>query len=377
MAEILNFRGFIKGVSYKAHLTKSLQPYGLDEFNINDARSYGLIRGEESEVAYSKWVSPKRTRSYPFERIYHTYNAAKLLTVIPVLKDEGKDGGLDKIQYSTISWMNLSNVYIVLAYYETAEKNHSKKQKDKQKLAKQRFNNEFVKAQIKEILSYKQSALHWNKNLFEERFIEIFKRALASYQMISQKTAVAIHDQKFMQQYGELILADFNHFKTTSLKGSLGASRRETLTKHQMEYLCEGAKAQFFIENYLGGVYYLTADEVIFEDDKCIIQESKNSTKGFLPSLADILDGLFKLILYANLDSLQLGDKAIPFRTRLNVTGSKVIGSIRFPCSESEFEHFLKINQQNLNATRREILKSLQAEALANKNLEIQISRNN
>jgi hypothetical protein len=376
MSKVLNFRGFIKGVSYKAHLTKPLQQYALDEFNINDARSYGLIRSDGSEVAYSKWVSPKRTRSYPFERIYHTYNSAKLLTVIPVLKDEGKDGDLDKIQYSTISWMNLSNVYIVLAFYETAEKNNSKTQKNRHKLTKQRFNNEFVKAQITEILSYKQSALHWNKNLFEVRFVEIFRRALMAYQTISQKTSVAIHDQKYMQIYLEQILADFNHFKTISLKGSLGASRRETLTQHKMEYLRDGAKAQFFIENYLGGIYYLTADEVIFENDKCIIQESKNSTKGFLPSLGDILDGLFKLILYANLDSLQLEKKKIAFRTRLHLTGNKVVGSIKFPCSENEFEHFLKINQQNLNATRKEILKRLQAEAFANKNLEIQVSRN-
>jgi hypothetical protein len=39
------------------------------------------------------------------------------LTVIPVLKDEGIDGDLDRIQYSTISWMNLLNIYIVLGYY--------------------------------------------------------------------------------------------------------------------------------------------------------------------------------------------------------------------------------------------------------------------
>ena len=56
--------------------------------------------------------------------------------------------------------MNLLNVYIVLAYYETAEKSLKKGQETKNKLNNQKFNNEFVKAQIQEILKYRQSALH-------------------------------------------------------------------------------------------------------------------------------------------------------------------------------------------------------------------------
>jgi hypothetical protein len=88
----------------------------LAEFDINQAPTYGVIQTEDGEIAYSKWVSPKRTRSYPFARIYNTYNASKILTVIPVIKDEGQDEDLDKLQYSTISWMNLLNTYIVLGY---------------------------------------------------------------------------------------------------------------------------------------------------------------------------------------------------------------------------------------------------------------------
>ncbi|MHC5721840.1 MAG: hypothetical protein ACYTX0_59945, partial [Nostoc sp.] len=96
---------------------------------------------------------------------------------IPVIKDEGKDGDIDKIQYSTISWMNLLNIYIVLAYYETANKSTKKGQMNKNKLSNQKFANDFVKFQISEILAYHQSALHWNKNLFEERFTQTFEKA--------------------------------------------------------------------------------------------------------------------------------------------------------------------------------------------------------
>ena len=135
MTKILHFTGFIKGVTYKTYLTNKLAEVDLSEFNVNTVYPYGLIKSPITEIAYSKWVSPKRTRSYPFARIYNTYNLSKTLTIIPVIKDEGKDGDRDRIQYSTISWMNLLNVYIVLAYYETAEKSTKIGQTSKDKLS--------------------------------------------------------------------------------------------------------------------------------------------------------------------------------------------------------------------------------------------------
>ena len=112
----LNFEGFIKDVQYKAFLVEDLPQYEHKDFDINKVETSGKIIFPNGEFAYSKWVSPKRTRSYPFERLYNTFNSPMRLTVIPVLKDEGLDGDLDRIQYSTISWMNLLNIYIVLAY---------------------------------------------------------------------------------------------------------------------------------------------------------------------------------------------------------------------------------------------------------------------
>ncbi len=137
MTEILNFQGFIKNISYQPFLTESLTKVSLADFNVNQANSYGLITTKDTEIAYSKWVSPKRTRSYPFARIYNTYKISKIITIIPIIKDEGKDGDRDRIQYSTMSWMNLLNIYIVLGYYETAEKSKKKGQSQKNKLTNQ------------------------------------------------------------------------------------------------------------------------------------------------------------------------------------------------------------------------------------------------
>ncbi len=77
MPKTLNFEGFIKDLRYQAHLTDDLVSYNLHEFDINKVKSYGLVNRANSQVAYSKWTSPKRTRTYPFARLYNTYNDRK------------------------------------------------------------------------------------------------------------------------------------------------------------------------------------------------------------------------------------------------------------------------------------------------------------
>lgn len=377
MPEVLHFTGFIKGVTYKTYLDDNLSRINLDVFDVNKERGYGLIKSPTTEIAYSKWVSPKRTRSYPFARIYNTYNSSKVITIIPVIKDEGKDGDIDKIQYSTISWMNLLNIYIVLAYYETAKKSTKKGQVNKNKLSNQRFANDFVICQINEILAYHQSALHWNKNLFEERFTQFFEKALDSYDSISNHTGVIIHSREGLNKYLYKIREEFEEFKNISLKGSQSASKREALTSHKLEYLVDGLKATFSIENYLGGIYYLTPDEIIFENNMYIIQESKNTSTASLPKLPDIQDGLFKLILFSNLDSLILNGQQVLFVTKLKLTGNNVVGSIVFPdASAEELEYFLEVNIKIFNTNQKLIIKKLVLEAQNNQRLKIEVSSN-
>ena len=377
MAEILHFTGFIRGVSYRTFLAERLKEINFEQFDINTINTFGLIKSPDTEIAYSQWVSPKRTRSYPFARIYNTYNASKVITVIPIIKDEGRDGDRDRIQYSTISWMNLLNIYIVLAYYETADKSTKKGQGSKQKLSNQQFNNEFVKSQIDEILAYHQSALHWNKNLFEERFVQIFEKALDCYDIISRTTGVIIHSRQGMDSYLQKIIEEFEEFKNISLKGSQSASKREALTSHKLEYLVDGLKATFSIENYLGGVYYLTPDEIFHENDTYIIQESKNTSKESLPKLPDIQDGLFKLILFSNLDTLTLNEQSVSFITKLKLTGKNVIGSIVFPdASAEELEYFLAVNSRIFKSNQKEIIRKLALEAEHNSKLKIEVASN-
>lgn len=73
---------------------------------------------KKNKIAISRWVSPKRTRSYPYARVYDTLNfVGKRITIIPVIKDEGKDGDRDFLQWDTISLMSLLGIYVSIAYY--------------------------------------------------------------------------------------------------------------------------------------------------------------------------------------------------------------------------------------------------------------------
>lgn len=375
----LRFHGKIKNVQYKAFLTSELTQYEINEFDINKAASYGKIAFRDEEIAFSKWVSPKRTRTYPFERIYNTLNARMRLTVIPVLKDEGLDGDLDRIQYSTISWMNLLNIYIVLAYYDKARKNLRPLQLLRNKITHQEFNSEFVNRQIFEIVGDQlQSALHWNLTLIEEHFTEIYRLALDSYENISQETGVRIHDRTSQEQYLAIVMREFHMFKDISLRGSKNAASREALTRHALEYLSDGMKAQFEIENYLGGIYHLTADEVLRDEigNVYIIQEAKNSSIGFLPGISDIKDGLFKLIIYSNLDKLELDSLQVNFKSRLKLTGRKVKGYLLMPCDEDALASFLEVNKGNYTKRELSIISKLNLEAQNNNKLEILIASN-
>lgn len=376
MPTIYHFKGFIRDVKYKAYLAEPLLVYSFPEFDINVARPFGLLDLGTGQIGYSKWVSPKRTRTYPFERLYNIYNSPMRMTVIPIMKDEGFDGDLDRIQYSTISWMNLLNVYIVLGYYVDAKKNLSLSQRHREKLTGQKLNSAPVHSQMLEIAGYKQSALHWNRSLIEDRFVSVYQQALDAYESISRTTGVRVHNRSSQLGYLGKLMQDFQMFKDMSLRGSRGAALRETRTAHGLEYLAHGSKATFEIENYLGGVYYLTADEIIQEEGKFVIQESKNATLGFLPSLPDIKDGLFKLILFSNLDYLTLDNKRIEFKARLKLTGVGVHGALRLPTEERPIRNFLDANLSRINKRVPSVIERLNLEAANNRNLEVEIGGN-
>ena len=346
----LYLTGFIRDATYTPHLNPSqFSEYNISQFDVNQAQACGLINlgASGNNLAFSKWVTPKRTRSYPFARIYNTFHLnTKKVTIIPIIKDEGAGTqNNDRINFITFSWMNLLNIYIILAWYEDAKR----KPNTTDRITNQILNAENVRKKLLEVSRYQMTALHWNTTHFENDFEPIYLNAVAGYKKISREENVAVHSPTNHLQTLEKFKAD-GHFSLTSFKDatlprSYEAAHRESVTTHILESLEENAKGIFRISNYLGGQYYLTADEVYWEDDQLIIQESKNSSKGKLPSEDDIKDGLFKLILFANMEQVSIDEREnIQFATRLKLTGD-LVGNLFLPCEIDDIFGFCAENR--------------------------------
>lgn len=357
----MNISAEIEGIKYEIAMPTRLTEIDFSDFDINKMPAYSLVKGEKYNFAISKWVSPKRTRSYPFERVYNTLSTTKKYTVIPIIKDEGANGDRDFVQWDTVSLMSLLDVYVIFAYYHVAEKHKTRFNK----ITKQEFDNNYVLQKVNEIGNYHSSALHWNLKEIRECLPNLINKVKQSYAEIATKHNVLFHNEIGIDRFRKQFEHGVEKFMQTSRFKAKEAQRREHFTVQPKEILATQTKATITIKNYLGGLYYLTTDEVEIQDNRLYLIEAKHSSNAKLPSIGDIKDGLLKMILYCNLSNVIINDKTfIPVPT-LKLTSSKLIGCYRSGNSE---EHKKRFFQQNkLNDKQISTINCLFAEAEINK----------
>jgi hypothetical protein len=80
----MHIHGKITGIQYKPLLTERLTEIPFDKFDVNSVPTSCVVIDGNYSFAISRWVSPKRTRSYPYERVYNTLNHSKKITVVSV-----------------------------------------------------------------------------------------------------------------------------------------------------------------------------------------------------------------------------------------------------------------------------------------------------
>lgn len=350
----------ITGLQYQIFLANKLKVIKSKDFDINTCPTSCIYSDERLNFAISKWVSPKRTRSYPYERVYNTLANGKRITVVPAVKDEGLDGNRDFIQWDTVSMMSLLDVYVILAYYSDAEKNENYENK----ITNQKFDNQYVLGKIKEISAYHSSALHWNLQELSDNLSDIIAKVKNSYVRISKKTGVQMHSQKGIDDFATLISKSVREFMGFSRQKAKEAQSREFVTIQPKEALTTSTKAKITITNYLGGQYFLTVDEVKIDEKDLYLIEGKHSKSSILPSKSDIKDGLLKMILYTNLKNTELNGtpkNAIPI---LLLTSSKLKSELNSTANKTEFETFCIKNK--LSKTQQNLLKTLFEEANTN-----------
>lgn len=296
----------ITGIRYTPFLCKELNVFQFDELDkaLSKEATFILETDNKKQLAISWWVSAKRTRSYPYARVYDSLNfAGKKITIIPIVKDEGLEGDRDFLQWDTISLMSLLGVYVIISYYKEAEQS----QRYKDKITNQRFDVEQIKSEIKRLLSYQSDALHWNLEQ-TNKVGEIGKKALTAYDKISKKLNVKVHSAKSAEKRIKNLLEGKETFMKLSRALAQKAQQRESITIQPKEKV-EGHKATITIKNYLGGYYYFTCDEAKTEKNQVWIIEAKHTKGKNLPSLGDIKDGLLKMILFTNLKNVIINEK--------------------------------------------------------------------
>jgi ribosomal small subunit protein bTHX len=320
----VEIKGNITGVKYKIFLAETLPVINVDNFNINGANPFCMLKDGEHSFAVSKWVSPKRTRSYPYERVYNTLNISKKITVIPIIKDEGFDGDRDFLQWDTVSLMSLLDVFVILAYYNKAVKNENYKNK----ITDFQFDNKYVMSKIKEIGHYHSSALHWNLNELKNNLHSIIDKAKKSLSEIEKTTSIKMHNFNGIDKFKENIGKEVEQFMQFSREKAKEAQLREIATTQPKEVLSTTTKAKITITNYLGGQYLFIVDEIAIGNNTVYLIESKHSKNVIMPNSSDIKDGLLKMILYVNLCETTVNNKKTNIAATLNLSSTKLVGNI-------------------------------------------------
>ena len=317
---MLDIKATITGIRYKYSMCRKLNEYSAGQIQSgmpNDATFYLNIDGEK--VALSYWVSPKRTRSYPYARVYDSLNfSGKKITVIPVMKDEGVNGDRDYIQWDTVSLMSLLGVYVIIGYYKDA----SVSRRFENKITDQVFDMEYVLDGILDILSYQSDALHWNLTQID-RLQEVGNKAINSYQRIFQNFGQGMHSIDRARLRINQVMNEKERFMNFSRDRAKEAQNRESQIIQQGESIVPGEKSTITIKNYLGGEYYLTADEAKIGRDCIYLIEAKNSGRGGLPATSDIKDGLIKMVLFSNLTKVTVNNVEYQKKAVLKLTGNE------------------------------------------------------
>ena len=248
----------ITGIKYTPFLCRKLNVFNLK--NIDEALSkeatFILKVDDKNQIVVSWWVSAKRTRSYPYARVYDSLLfSGKKITIIPIEKDEGREGDRDFLQWDTVSLMSLLGVYVIITYYKEAVPSS----RYDNKITEQRFDTNFIRNEIMKLMSYQSDALHWNLSQID-KVGEIGQKALESYDKISKKLKIEMHSKESAEKRIQELLKGKESFMNLSRNLAQKAQQRESVTIQPKEKL-KGSKANVTIKNYLGGLYYFTSDE--------------------------------------------------------------------------------------------------------------------
>lgn len=352
--------GEVEKISYRQFVNDALRESKLENFDINKSAGAFILSNEREKIDVSRWISPKRTRSYPYERVYDTLAfSGKKVTIIPVVKDEGLGGERDFLQWDTISLLGLLDVHVVLVYYDEAIKNA----KRTDQITGQKFDNNYVLTRLNEIYNFKGTARDWNEREAKQ-LKSVFEKAKIAYREISKNTKTYLHDETALDQIIKYAATPQKFIEFSRAK-SQKAQSREFVTEQPKEVLASDTKAKVTINNSLFGKYFFTCDETKLESQIVYLIEAKHSQRAKFPSKNNIKDGLVKMMLYTNLTNIKVGTKFYGLKVQIRLTSNQLKGSTNSDTKEEEIEKFFAVNLFDLPG--KKFFRKLFQEARVNK----------
>lgn len=374
MGSSLEFSGRISEPSYKSLLPKSqIKFFSLDDIKTQRPFDHSVfwIQHNGTKLLISWWVSAKRTRSYPYARVYDTLDfQGKKVTIIPFVKDEGAEGDRDFIQWDTISLMSFLGVYVILSYYNSAKKSDVKG-----KITEQRHDPNYLIDRLKEVIKTDLHPHAWNITEIEKNLENVAQKSKQAYKRIESETGVKLHGQDGIDRKIVAIKRGVEAYRDQSRVLADKARRREAVTIQPKESLIAD-KGSLVLKNHIGGKYFWTIDEVVQvkgNTSKVFFIEKKNTNEKVLPSLNDIKDGLLKLIVYSNIDEMtdNTGKKvtAIPCLGLTSTVGKGACWNMCPNFAQKGFDCCSEIfgKPLSLNREEREVLKKVFDEGIKNK----------
>ena len=359
-AQSAEISGSVEKISYKQFLGDKLKESKLENFDINKAQGAFLLNDGKRTIAVSRWISPKRTRSYPYERVYDTLtHDGKRAAIIPVVKDEGLGGARDFLQWDTISLLSLLDVHVILAYYDAAEKNT----KRADQITAQKLDNAYITARLKEIFAFEGTSRQWNEREAEQ-LKAMFEKAKLSYQTISKDTKTYLHDADALDELIEYAATPKKFIEFSRAK-SREAQTREFVTEQPKEALSTDTKAKVTINNALFGKYFLTCDETKLDGRTLYLIEAKHSVRAKIPGKNDVKDGFVKMMLYTAMTNVRVGAKPYQLKVQIRLTSGEMQGSVNSDASAEIVAEFIK--QNKFSAAQTSFIKKMFEEAQINK----------
>lgn len=284
-----------------------LQPqYNLGEVSSGKATADSSFRVEKHGTlgAVSVWKTPKRTRTYPYSRMYFTLNRSgcRPITVIPVVKDEGAGKGRDRdyLQWDSLSMTSYLGIYAILAYYVAARKDT----KEPRKVTGFVFDWDYVGDKISEALETHMTPKEWNDRE-RTNLGRIVGRVLEGQDKIREMTGVSLKSREFLVRKLRK-LGDPESFMRSSRLLSRQAQERESETQQPKELIYGVLKASITLNDSWGGVYNWTVDEAQLVRDKVLLIDKKHGK--IIPHYDDLSDAFFKMIFWTNIEELSTVD---------------------------------------------------------------------